>query len=88
MLFDVGGARSKRCLPSCLLAENYNQERELLLKEIANLKKQKNVVEEDLINKSVELARTKDNLEKHHLESTHSSAYFSKIENQVRRVRR
>ena len=63
--------------------ENFNQERELLLKEIANLKKQKNAVEEDLINKSVELARSKDNLEKHHLESTHSSAYFSKIEYQV-----
>ena len=55
------------------------------MKEITLLKKQKLEAEENLLNKSVELTKTKDNLNKHHLaiHSHDSFGQISKIENQV-----
>jgi hypothetical protein len=62
---------------------NFHKERELLLKEMATLKKQKIDLEESLINKSVELTKTQENLEKHHITTHHSVHHVTKIESQV-----
>ncbi len=70
----------KNCL-ICL--ESFFKEKELLLKEIAELKKQKKEAEEGFLNKSVELTVVKENLNKHHLDAHDSNHHLSKIEIQV-----
>lgn len=50
---------------------------------MATLKKQKIDLEESLINKSVELTKTQENLEKHHITTHHSVHHVTKIESQV-----
>ncbi len=47
------------------------------------LKKQKLDIEESFLNKSVELTKIKENLNKHHLEAHDTINQFSKVENQV-----
>lgn len=63
---------------------NFHKERELLLKEISNLKKQKLDLEEGFIAKSVELTKVQENLEKHHLSAHHTVRQTSKVEIQVK----
>ena len=58
-------------------------ERDLLLKEVNALKKQKLDLEEALLSKNIELSKVKENLNRHHLDSTLSSQEFSKVETQV-----
>ena len=54
-----------------------------MLKEIATLKKQKLDIEESFLNRSVELTKIKENLNKHHLEAHDTINQFSKVESQV-----
>ncbi len=58
----------------------------MLMREISTLKQQKANVEEDLIQKTVDLSRAKENLEKHHLTVSLSSSSLSKLEVQIEQL--
>lgn len=61
----------------------FNRERELLLKEIDTLKKQKLGLEEIILNKSVELTRTRDDLTRHSIDVSDSLHQIAKSDQQV-----
>lgn len=66
-----------------LFLETFHIERDLLLKEVNSLKKIKQELEDALVNKNVEVAKLKENLNRHHVENTRSSQDFNKLELQV-----
>lgn len=59
---------------------SYYKERDLLLKEIAALKRGKLEAEERFLNKSAELSIIKENLNQHHQDAHDSNHHLSKIE--------
>lgn len=65
------------------IKETFETEKEHLLNEINGLKKQKQDLEEAVLSKSVEVAKLKENLNRHHLDKNRSSQDFSKLEAQV-----
>ncbi|CAF0776388.1 unnamed protein product [Brachionus calyciflorus] len=68
--------------------KTFHKERELLLKEISLLKNQILSFEESLVSKNVEITKLKENLSKHHIESSDSVNNLAKIEIQLENVRR
>lgn len=63
--------------------ETFHQERDLLLKEINILKKQKLDLEENLSEKTVQLNKLKEKMDKHQFDYNEYTKTFSKTEIQV-----
>ena len=70
-------------LSEIVCKESFHKERELLLKEIASLKKSKLDLEEKLVERNVEVTKLKDLLSKQQYESHESLSQFAKVESQV-----
>lgn len=66
------------------ILENFQIERDHLLKEVNSLKMMKQELEDALVNKNIEVTKLKENLNRHHLENSRSSQEFTnKMELQV-----
>ncbi|RNA44371.1 hypothetical protein BpHYR1_026176 [Brachionus plicatilis] len=68
--------------------KTFGQERDLLMKEINFLKKQKLELQENLSDKSVQLSKLKNSLDEHHIEYNDYSQHLSKMEIQLENVRK